>query len=145
MSPLRAGRARDAFFTLGRVVHLLSEMVAPVHAQVILHWRGDGFEMLLEREHRRLRGLPLAPLPTHLRSAGALVHELAVFCQQFPCDRTRNVPGYIAYRLGLLDRPSARTVEQQVAALVPAGGAYTAALLTLFLEDGGASVLENRQ
>jgi len=142
---LRAGRARDAFFTLGRVVHLLSEMVAPVHAQVVLHWRGDGFEMLLEREHRRLRALPLPPWPTHLRSAGALVHALAVFCQRFPCDRTRNLPGYLAYRLGLLRRPSAHTVETQVAALVPAGGAYTAALLALFLDRAGASVLEDRQ
>ena len=60
----RAGHPRDAFFTLGRVVHLLSEMVAPVHAQVILHWRGDGFEMVLERDHQRLRALPLPSWPT---------------------------------------------------------------------------------
>jgi hypothetical protein len=139
LGELRAGHARDAFFTLGRVVHLLSEMVAPVHAQVVLHWRGDGFEMRLERDHERLRGLPLPPWPTHLRSAGALVHELAVFCQRFPCDRTRNVPGYIAYRLGLIERPSARTVDEQVAALVPAGGAYMAALFALFLERAASA------
>jgi hypothetical protein len=135
----RAGRTRDALFTLGRVVHLLSEMVAPVHAQVVLHWRGDGFEMVLEREHQRLRALPLPAWPTHLRTAGALVHELAVFCQRFPCDRTRNVPGYVAYRLGLIERPSADTVEQQVAALVPAGGAYMAALFALFIERAQVS------
>jgi hypothetical protein len=148
VSELRAGRARDAFFTLGRVTHLLSEMVAPVHAQVILHWRGDGFEMLLEREHQRLRALPLAPWPVHLRSAGALVYALAVFCQQFPCDRTRNIPGYLAWRAGLIARPSAHIVEQQVAALVPAGGAYMAALFALFLErapEQTASVAQDAQ
>jgi len=148
VSKLRAGRARDAFFTLGRVTHLLSEMVAPVHAQVILHWRGDGFEMLLEREHQRLRALPLGPWPVHLRSAGALVHALAVFCQQFPCDRTRNIPGYLAWRAGLIARPSAHIIEQQVAALVPAGGAYMAALFALFLESAperSASVAQDAQ
>lgn len=133
------GRPRDAFFTLGRVAHLLSEMVAPVHAQVVLHWRGDGFEMHLERHHARLRALPLPAWPRHLRAAGALVHELAVECQRFPCDRTRNVPGYVAYRLGLRQRPSRETIEAQVAALVPAGGAYTAALYALFLERAGVT------
>lgn len=128
-----AGHPRDAFFTLGRVAHLLSEMVAPVHAQVVLHWRGDGFEMLLEREHARLRALPLPPRPRDARTAGRLVHELAVECQRFPCDRTRNIPGYVAWRLGLRDRPSRETVEAQAAVLVPLGGAYMAALYALFL------------
>jgi hypothetical protein len=134
------GHARDAFFTLGRIAHLLSEMVAPVHAQVVLHWRGDGFEMVLERHHARLRALPLPPWPMHLGSAGALVHELAVFCQRFPCDRTRNVPGYLAYRLGLRRRPTHEEVEAQVAELVPAGGAYTAALCALFMKRAGVTV-----
>ena len=66
------------------------------------------------------------------------MHQLAVYCQQFPCDRTRNLPGYVAYRLGLLERPTAETIERQVAALVPAGGAYMAALFALFLERAGA-------
>jgi hypothetical protein len=132
-----AGHPRDAFFTLGRVAHLLSEMVAPVHAQVVLHWRGDGFEMLLEREHARLRALPLPPRPRGVRTAGRLVHDLAVECQRFPCDRTRNVPGYVAWRLGLRERPSRATVQAQVAALVPLGGAYMAALYALFLERAG--------
>jgi hypothetical protein len=133
-----AGYPRDAFFALGRVVHLLSEMVAPVHAQVVLHWRGDGFEMLLEREHARLRRLPLPAWPRAARTAGRLVHDLAVVCQRFPCDRTRNVPGYVAWRLGLRARPTRETVEAQAAALVPLGGAYTAALCALFLERAGA-------
>jgi len=133
------GEARDAFFTLGRIAHLLSEMVAPVHAQVVLHWRGDGFEMLLEREHARLRRLSLPPWPLETRTAGRLVHALAVECQRFPCDRTRNVPGYVAWRLGLRERPTRATVESQAAVLVPLGGAYMAALFALFLEQVGVA------
>src|SRR5262249_20328098 len=95
------------------------------------------FEMLLEREHARLRALPLPPWPREARTAGRLVHDLAVECQRFPCDRTRNVPGYIAWRLGLRERPSRETVEAQGAALVPLGGAYMAALYGLFLERAG--------
>jgi hypothetical protein len=133
----RAGNARDAFFTLGRVVHLLSEMVAPVHAQVILHWRGDPFEMYLEARHAELRRLPLPPWPTGQSTAGALVHDLAVFCQRYPCDRTRNVPGFVGWKLGLFRRPGAEEVLAQVHALVPMGAAYTAALYALFLERIG--------
>ena len=57
--------------------------------------------------------------------------------QGFPCDRTRNVPGYLAYRLGLRRRPTRDEVAAQVTALVPAGGAYTAALCALFLSRIG--------
>jgi hypothetical protein len=131
-------RPRDAFFTLGRVVHILSEMVSPIHAHAVLHWRGDGFEMLLEREHTRLRRLPLPPWPRATRTAGALVHELAVACRRFPCDRTRNLSGYLAWRLGLRARPSPETIESQVAVLVPLGGAFVAALYALFLEQVAA-------
>ena len=138
------GRPRDAFFTLGRVVHVLSEMVSPVHAHVVLHWRGDGFETLLEREHARLRRLPLPPWPRETRTAGALVHELAVACRRFPCDRTRNLSGYLAWRLGLRTRPSPETIEAQAAVLVPLGGAHVAALYALFLERVGVGTIENK-
>jgi hypothetical protein len=131
------GRARDAFFTLGRVVHLVSEMASPVHAHVVLHWRGDGFETLLEREHARLRALPLPPWPREARTAGRLVHGLAVACRRFPCDRTRNLSGWLGWRLGLRQRPSREVVEAQAAALVPLGGAHVAALFALFLERAG--------
>ena len=128
------GRRRDAFFTLGRAVHILSEMVSPIHAHAVLHWGGDGFEALVEREHVRLRRLPLPAWPRATTTAGDLVHDLAVACRRFPCDRTRNLPGYVAWRLGLRARPSPETIEAQVAALVPLGAAHVAALYALFLE-----------
>ena len=131
------GCPRDAFFTLGRVVHLLSEMVSPIHAHAVLHWRGDGFETLLEREPARLRALPLPAWPRDASSAGRLVHDLAVASRRFPCDRTRNAPGWVAWRLGLRKRPSAEAIEAQAATLVPLGGAYVAALHALFLERVG--------
>src|SRR4051812_19461261 len=43
----RGGQRRDGVWNLGRAVHLLSEMAAPVHAQIVLHWRGDPFEMYI--------------------------------------------------------------------------------------------------
>jgi hypothetical protein len=133
------GRPRDAFFTLGRAVHVLSEMVSPIHAHAQLHWGGDGFEALLEREHARLRRLPLPEWPRAARTAARLVHDLAVACRQFSCDRTRNLPGYLAWRLGLRARPSAETIEAQAAVMVPLGGAYVAALCALFVDLAGAN------
>ena len=133
------GHPRDAFFTLGRVVHILSEMVSPIHAHAVLHWGGDGFEALLERDHARLRRLPLPAWPRVTSSAGGLVHELAVACRRFPCDRTRNLPGYLAWRLGLRARPSSGTIESQAAVLVPLGAAFVAALHALFLERAGVA------
>ena len=137
-------RPRDAFFALGRAVHVLSEMVSPIHAHAVLHWRGDGFEMLLEREHARLRRLPLPCWPREPRTAGRLVHELAVACRRFPCDRTRNLSGYLAWRLGRRTRPSPEAIESQVAVLVPLGGAYVAALYALFLERVGVGAAAPR-
>jgi hypothetical protein len=133
----RDGRPRDGAFWLGRAVHLLSEMAAPVHAQRILHWRGDPFEMYIERNHRELRQLPLPDEP-RAESPRQLVHDLAVYTQRFPCDRTRNLPGYVGWKLGLFRRPSDDEVLAQVRALVPMGAAYTVALYRLFLARAGA-------
>jgi hypothetical protein len=130
----RAGEQRDGMFNLGRVVHLLSEMAAPVHAQLVLHWRGDPMELYVEHHAKELRGLPLPAIPQGTRTAGELVHALAVECQRFPCDRTTNTQGYLAYRLGLRRRHTTEEAEAQARALIPLGAAYTAALYRLFLQ-----------
>lgn len=136
----REGKRDDAAYNLGRVAHLLSEMAAPVHAQMVLHWRGDPFEMYLETRVNELRPMKsLPPIPQGKRSAGELVHELAVFCQAYPCDRTRNLAGYVGWRLGLIPRHDAAIVDEQVRVLVPQGAAYTVALYRLFIEAVGES------
>jgi hypothetical protein len=131
----RAGRPRDGVFNLGRVVHLLSEMAAPVHAQIVLHWRGDPLEMYIERHAAALRSLPLPEVPEGARTAGELVHDLAVCTQRFPCDRTTNTQGYLLYRLGLRRRHTEEEAAAQARALIPMGAAYTAALYRLFLRQ----------
>jgi hypothetical protein len=133
----RSGQPAHGVFCLGRAVHLLSEMAAPVHAQMVLHWRGDPFEMYLERNARTLRKLPIADLPDEAKraqTAGELVHQLAVYCQSFPCDRTNNVPGWLGAKLGIFRPHDQAEVERQVNALVPMGAAYTLALYRLFME-----------
>jgi hypothetical protein len=132
----RAGRPRDAWFALGRAIHLLSEMAAPVHSSVVLHWYGDPFELYVEANARELRKLPLPALPAgaaRARTAAELVHLLAVYSRQFPCDRTRNLPGWLAWKSGLLRRPADDVVVSQVRALIPMGAAFTLAMLRLFL------------
>jgi hypothetical protein len=132
----RAGHRRDGAFWLGRAVHLLSEMAVPVHAQVVLHWRGDPFEMYIERNHKQLRRLPLPAIPV-AASPDQLVHDLAVACQAYPCDRTNNVPGWVAKLLGRARATTDDEVERQVRELVPAGAAYTVALYRMFLSRAG--------
>ena len=130
----RDGLRRDGAFLLGRAVHLLSEMAVPVHAQVILHWRGDPFEMYTEKHHHELRKLALPEIPDAVATPDELVHELAVECQAYPCDRTNNLPGFIAKKLGLLQSHSSDEVVRQVHVLVPLGAAYTVALYKMFLD-----------
>ena len=132
----RAGRARDGFFWLGRAAHLVGEMAAPVHATRSIHWRGDGFESYLEAHAAELRALPVAELPSG-RSAAQLAGELAARARAFPADRTRNVAGFLAWKMGRLRRPSADEVLAQVRALVPLGAAYLAALCRAFLSEVG--------
>src|SRR5207237_1307313 len=88
------------------------------------------------------RGSPITTgpeVPADARSAGELVHRLAVYCQAFPCDRTRNVPGWVGWRLGLYRRPDNDEVVRQVRALIPAGAAHVVALCRLFLDAVGAA------
>jgi hypothetical protein len=133
----RDGHPRDGAFCLGRAVHLISEMAVPVHAQVVLHWRGDPFELYIERHHRELRRLPLPAIPEGHTTPDDLVHRLAVVCQDYPCDRTNHLPGLIAKLLGLRRPTSADEVVRQVHALVPIGAAYTLALYEMFLARCG--------
>jgi hypothetical protein len=131
----RAGRLRDAYFWLGRAVHLLSEMATPVHSSVVLHWYGDPFELYVEAHARELRKLALPSLPAAaagVRRPEELVHLLALEAQAFPCDRTHNVPGYLAWKLKLLQRHPSEEVVRQVRALIPMGAAFTLALARMF-------------
>jgi hypothetical protein len=132
----QSGREREAFFWLGRAAHLVGEMAAPVHATRSVHWRGDAFELYLEEHADELRALPLARIPAG-RSASQLAAELAARARAFRADRTRNPGGHLAWRLGLLPRPSEAEVLEQVHTLVPLGAAHLAALCMRFLSEVG--------
>jgi hypothetical protein len=132
----RAGRTRDAFFWLGRAAHLVGEMAAPVHAGRCIHWRGDAFESYLEAHGAELWALPVAELPSG-RTAAQLAADLAARARAFPADRTRNLRGFLAWKMGRLRRPSADEVLAQVRALVPLGVASLAALCRRFLSEVG--------
>jgi hypothetical protein len=144
-APWRAGRlfaravrghassAREGFWWLGRAAHLVSEMASPAHAQGSFHWYGDAFELYLEQHCDELRGLPVADVPPD--GAEALARGLALEARRHHADRTRNLPGYLAYRLGLRRRPTEAEVLAQVRELVPLGAGYTAALFRRFLAE----------
>jgi hypothetical protein len=128
--------ARTGFFWLGRAAHLVSEMAAPVHAQGSIHWRGDAFELYLEDHAAELRALPVAEVAA--ADASALARDLARRAREFPADRTRNLPGFLAWKLSLLQRPSPEQVLEQVRVLVPLGAGYTAALCRRFIAEVSA-------
>jgi hypothetical protein len=129
-------RSRAGFYWLGRAAHLVGEMAAPAHAQSSYHWYGEPFELYVESHAGELRALRAADVaPADARS---LARGLAERAQQVYADRTRNVPGYIAYKLGLRRRPTDAEVEEQARALVPLGAGYTAALFARFLEETSA-------
>ena len=142
-APWRAGRLfakavrahakseRDGYWWLGRAAHLVSEMASPAHAQGSFHWYGEPFELYLEEHCDELAALePAAVAPA---DAASLARGLANHARTFFADRTRNLPGFVAHRLGLLRRPTADEVREQAQALVPLGAGYTAALYRSFL------------
>jgi hypothetical protein len=129
----RAGHVAAGFVQLGRVLHLVTDMVCPVHAHGVVH-ETDPYEWYVEANKRKLIGLPVPSIPD-AATAGDCVHGIARVTQQHPPDRTNVWWGRILKRLGLRSPVPRAQIVEQANVLVPAGAAWAAALLRLYVRD----------
>jgi hypothetical protein len=129
------GRAAAGFVSLGRVVHLLTDMCCPVHAHRTMHTT-DPFEWWVEGNKRLLLELPLPEVADAARPS-ELIESMARYTQGFASDGTNHLPGRLMKRLGWWRSVSAREAGEQARALVPMAAAHAVALLRLYLRSIG--------
>lgn len=133
LADARAGRLAAAHVTLGRVLHVLTDVCIPSHVHRAAH-DDDPFEWHVEGNAARLRALPV-PAIAPARAPSDLVRSLAREAAKHRPDRTNTPVGRLLRRAGLLRRVDAREARVQADALLPLAIAHATALLVMFDRD----------
>ncbi|MEO7094535.1 MAG: hypothetical protein ABI175_14865 [Polyangiales bacterium] len=129
----RAGNDAAAFVHLGRMLHVLTDMCIPSHANRVAH-EDDPFEWFIEGNARTLGALPvptIAPMPR----ASAHIEAMARSAQQHAPDATNTPVGRVLERVGLRRKVSAREAAAQAEVLLPLAAGHAAALLRRFAAE----------
>ncbi|MDB4996790.1 MAG: hypothetical protein JWM74_4222 [Myxococcaceae bacterium] len=133
----RAGRQASAYVSLGRILHIVTDVCIPSHANRVAH-DSDPFEWYVEGNLDTLRALPIPALPQPAASArrpSALVESLARTASRFRPDGTNHPLGRLLRRAGLRRKVTAREAADQAKTLIPLAAAHGAGVLTMFARD----------
>jgi hypothetical protein len=126
----RAGRLAPAFVTIGRILHVLTDVCIPSHVHRAAH-DDDPFEWHVEGNVDRLRALPV-PSIDPVRAPSELVTSLAREAAKHRPDRTNTPVGRLLRRAGLRRRVDAREARAQADVLIPLAIGHATALLRMF-------------
>ena len=133
----RAGRHASAYVSLGRILHIVTDVCIPSHANRVAH-DSDPFEWYVEGNLETLRTLAVPALPTAVaraRRPSALVESLARTASTFRPDGTNHPLGRLLRRAGLRRKVTAREAADQARTLIPLAAAHGAGVLTMFARD----------
>ena len=130
---MREGRTAEAFVHLGRLLHVLTDMCIPSHANRVAH-DSDPFEWFVEGNMRALAALPV-PTIAPLARASAHLEAMARVAQPHAPDATNTPIGRVLERLGLRRKVSSREAAAQAEVLVPLAAGHAAALLRRFSRE----------
>ena len=130
---MRSGKTAEAFVHLGRMLHVLTDMCIPSHANRVAH-EDDPFEWFIEGNARALSQLAVPTIAPLLR-ASAHVEAMARVAQRHAPDATNTPLGRVLERIGARRKVSAREAAMQAEALVPLAAGHAAALLRRFAAE----------
>jgi hypothetical protein len=133
----RDGRTAAAFVTVGRALHVLTDLCIPTHVHRVAH-EDDPFEWSVEANLERLRALPVPDVASPERP-GDLATSLAKAAARQRPDRTNTPIGRALRRAGVFRKVDAAEARAQTDALVPLAIAHATALLRMFARDAGYS------
>jgi hypothetical protein len=133
----RGARVAAAFVTLGRAVHVLTDVCIPTHVHRVAH-EDDPFEWSVEANLERLRALPVPDVTLAARPRD-LVASLASSAARHAPDRTNTPMGRALRRVGLFRKISAPAARAQTDILVPLAIAHATALVRMFARDAKLS------
>lgn len=129
----REGRIAAAFVTLGRALHILTDVCIPTHVHRVAH-EDDPFEWSVEANLERLRALPVPDIAVPERPAD-LVASLAKAAAKERPDRTNTPIGRALRRAGVFRKVGAAEARAQTDVLVPLAIGHAVALLRAFSRD----------
>ena len=135
VSAFARGERASAFVSLGRVVHLLTDMCCPVHAHRSIH-ETDPYEWWVEGNKAKLLRMDV-PHVDDARRPSDLIEGMARYTQAFATDDTNHAIGRLMKSLGRWKSVSAREAAVQARALIPMAAGHTVSLFRLFLRDVG--------
>jgi hypothetical protein len=134
---MRSGKRAEAFVHLGRMLHVLTDMCIPSHANRVAH-ESDPFEWFIEGNARTLSALPV-PTISPLPRASSHIEAMARVAQPHAPDATNTPVGRVLERAGLRRKVSAREAGAQAMELVPIAAGHAAALLRRFSAEHAPS------
>jgi hypothetical protein len=137
LSEWRRGRTAAGFVQLGRVAHLLTDMCCPVHVHRLVH-DTDPYEWYVEGNIEKLLRCPVPDVADAERPS-QLIYDLARHTKAFRGDPTNHHLGRLLRRKKLVRGVTAKEAAVQAEELIPLAAGYTAALLRMYLRDGGCS------
>jgi hypothetical protein len=129
----RSGRHAAAFVSLGRALHVITDMCIPSHVHRVAH-EDDPFEWSVEANLSRLRALPVPEIAMP-RGPREIVRSLARATARHAPDRTNTPLGRALRRVGVLRKIDAAEARAQTEALVPLAIAHATVLVRMFARD----------
>ena len=132
---MREGKTAEAFVHLGRLLHVLTDMCIPSHANRVAH-EDDPFEWFVEANARALAAMPV-PTIAPVSRASMHLEAMARVAQPHAPDATNTPIGRVLERLGVLRKVSSREAAAQAEVLVPLAAGHAAALLRRFAHEHG--------
>lgn len=133
----RAGRMAAAFVSVGRALHVLTDVCIPTHVHRVAH-EDDPFEWSVEANLERLRALPVPEIDLPKRPSD-LVASLAEAASRERPDRTNTPIGRALRRAKIFRKVSAAEARAQTDVLIPLAIAHGAAFVRMFARDGDLS------
>jgi hypothetical protein len=131
------GKTAEAFVSLGRILHILTDACIPSHAHRVAHGY-DPFEWHVEGHLPQLRELPVPAVPLAPRPSALVVRVVREAARHRP-DRTNTPIGRLLRRANLARKVDATEARTQVEALLPLAIGHGAALLRMFMRDKQAA------
>jgi hypothetical protein len=127
------GRMAAAYVTLGRALHVLTDVCIPTHVHRVAH-EDDPFEWSVEANLERLRALPVPAVEIPARPAH-LVRSLAREAARHAPDRTNTPIGRVLRRAGVFRKVGAADARAQTDVLLPLAIGHATALVRMFARD----------
>jgi hypothetical protein len=130
LSQTRDGHTAAAFVTLGRALHVLTDVCIPTHVHRVAH-EDDPFEWSVEANLDRLRALPVPEVDMKGRPSDLVASLAKAAAAQRP-DRTNTPLGRALRRAGVFRNVGAAEARAQTDVLVPLAIAHATALVRMF-------------